>query len=118
MQVRMTRIYKGQIYSPTVGDMAPNPHLTAIAIRSAITFAIYGILVLLVAWPTLLTYLSLVWAVRAVVDGFLGWFGAGVNGVSVGMLTEKGRKHYILGELVGVASRLILFGVFAYFVGF
>src|SRR5207249_5016109 len=114
-QVRMSRIYRGQIYSPTIGSMQPNPTLTAIAIRSAVTFAIYGVLVLLIAWPRLLTYLSLVWACRAIVDALLGWVGAGVHGTTVGILTEKGRKHYVLTESAGVASRLVLFAIFAHF---
>src|SRR6266481_3291217 len=97
-QVRMARIYRGQIYSPTIGPMEPNPTLTAIAISSAVTSAIYGILVLLIAWPRLLTYLSLVWVCGAVADAVLGWFGPGVGGPTVAMLTEKGRRRYVLGE--------------------
>src|SRR6266436_969611 len=93
-QVRMARIYKGQIYSPTIGAMEPNPTLTAIAIPATITFAIYGILVLLIAWPRLLTYLYLAWASRSIVDALLGWFGIEVHGVKVGIMTEKGRKQY------------------------
>ena len=117
-QVRMSRIYRGQIYSPTVGPIEPNPTLTAIAVRSAVTFAVYGVLVLLVAWPRLLTYLSLVWVCRAIADALLGWFRAGVGGPTRSMLTEKGRRRYFLGEAVAVVSRIAIFTGLAYFFGF
>jgi len=61
----------------TIGAMEPNPTLTATAIRSTITFAIYGIIVLLIAWPRLLTYLSLVWACRAIVTRSLAGLAQG-----------------------------------------
>src|SRR5262245_50414423 len=76
-QLRMSHIYRGKIYSPAIGPIEPNPTLTAIALRSAVTLAAYGLILLTIPWPRFLTYLSLVWVWRAAADIVFGRFGAG-----------------------------------------
>jgi hypothetical protein len=117
-QVRMYFIYTGRIHSPTIGSIDGGPTLRAVAIRSAVTFAIYGFLVLLIPWPRLLTYVSMVWLCKEIVDALLGWVGRGVHGSTSVMLTEKGRKHYVISEFVAVLSRAVVLAVCAYFFGF
>ena len=117
-QVRMYFIYAGRIYSPTIGAVEGGPTLRAVAIRSAITFIIYGFIVLLVPWPRLLTYVSAVWLCRAAIDTVFGWFGMGVNGVTVAVSTEKGRRHYLVSQAVAVFSRAIVVAVCGYFLDF
>jgi len=111
-------IYTGRIYSPTIGTIEGGPSLRAVAVRSAVTFAIYGFLVLLVTWPRLLTYVSLVWLCRAAVDTILGWFGGGVHHITVAVSTDKGRRHYFVSQAVAVLSRAVLVLVCGYFFGF
>ncbi|SRR6266516_3399682 len=117
-QVRMFRIYRGQIYSPTIGEMQPNPTLSAIAIRSAVTFAVIAVLFVLVPWPRVLTYITGVWVFRAVVDVFLCWLGRGQFSVTAPMLTEKGRRAFVLNSAAKVVGNGVWFGVCIYFFGF
>jgi hypothetical protein len=117
-QVRMARIYRGDIYSPTIGAMEPNPTLSAIAVRSAVTFAIFGVLFLLVPWPRVLTYITGAWVCRAVIDVFLCWLGRGQFIVAAPMLTDKGQRHYLLNTSAKVVGNALWFGVCIYFFGF
>src|SRR6266849_157002 len=110
-QVRMFRIYRGQTYSPTIGAMEPNPTLSAIAIRSAVTFAIVAILFLLVSWPRVLTYIAGLWMCRAGVDVFLCWTGRGQFSVTAPVLTDKGRRSYLLNSAAKVVGAAVWFGV-------
>ena len=117
-QVRMFRIYRGQIYSSTIGEMQPNPTLSAIAIRSAVTFAVFAALFLLVPWPRVLTYITGVWVCRAAVDVFLCWLGRGQFSVTAPMLTEKGRRAFVVNRAAKVVGNGTWFGVCIYFFGF
>jgi hypothetical protein len=117
-QVRMFRIYRGQIYSPTIGEMQPNPTLSAIAIRSAVTFAVFAALFLLVPWPRVLTYITGVWVFRAVIDVFLCSVGRGQFSITAPMLTEKGRGAFVVNSAAKVVGNGIWFGVCTYFFGF
>jgi hypothetical protein len=117
-QVRMFRIYRGQIYSPTIGAMQPNPTLSTIAIRSAVTFAVFAALFLLAPWPRVLTYITGVWVCRALVDVFLCWLGRGQFSVVASMLTDKGRRGYLLNTSAKVVGNGAWFGVCIYFFGF
>jgi hypothetical protein len=117
-QVRMFRIYRGQIHSSTIGQMQPNPTLSAIAIRSAVTFAVFAVLFLLVPWPRVLTYITGVWVFRAVVDVFLCWLGRGQFSVTAPMLTEKGQRAFVLNSAAKVVGNGVWFGVCIYFFGF
>jgi len=111
-------IYTGRIYSPTIGPIEGGPTLRAAAARSAITFVIYGFIVLLVPWPRLITYVSVVWLCRATLDTILGWFGQGIHAVTIAISTEKGRRHYLLSQSVAVFSRAVVVAVCGYFFGF
>src|SRR5881409_1360956 len=117
-QVRMFHIYRGQIFSPTMGSMQPNPTLSSIAIRSAVTFAVFAVLLLLVPWPRVLTYITGVWVCRAVVDVFLCLLGRGQFSAVAPMLTDKGRRGYLLNTLAKVIGNGVWFGVCIYFFGF
>lgn len=116
-QVRMSFIYTGRIHSPTIGPVNA-PTLRAMALLSAVQFAIYGFLVLLIPWPRLLTYASIVWLCRAIIAGLLGWVGRGVHGSTPAMLTQKGRRYYVILEFVGVLIRAVVFAACAFFFGF
>ena len=119
-QVRMYFIYTGRTYSPTIGAVEGGPTLRAIAIRSAITLAVYGVIALLVPWPRLITYVSVVWLCGAAFDTILGGFGRGVHGVTVAVMSnsEKGRRHFLVLQSVAVLSRAVLVLVCGYFFGF
>ena len=117
-QVRMFRIYRGQVYSATVGAMEPNPTLSAIAIRSAITFAIFAVVLLVIPLPRALTYITGVWACRAVVDVFLCLAGTGQYSATAAIMTAKGRKHHVFQEAAKVIGNGVWFGVCIYFFGF
>ena len=117
-QVRMFRIYRGQAYSPTIGAMEPNPTLSAIAIRSAATFAVFVFIFLLVPWPKFLTYITGVWVCRAIVDVLLCWLGKGQFSAAAPMLTDKGRRGYLLSTSTKVIGNAVWFGVCIYFFGF
>src|ERR1035437_2315949 len=110
-QVRMFRIYRGQVYSPTIGAMEPNPTLTAIAIRSAITFAIFAVVFLLIPLPRALPYITAVWVSRAVVDVFLCLAGTGQYSVTAAIMTAKGRKHHVFQEAAKVIGNGVWFGM-------
>lgn len=111
-------IYTGRIGSPTIGPIDGGPTLRAVAIRSAVVCTIYGVLVLLIPWPRLLTYVSIVWVCKEMVDAVLGWFGRGVHGVEATMMTNIGRRYYLVVQAVGVLSRAVLVLLFAHFFGF
>ena len=117
-QVRVYFIYTRRIESPTIGPIDGGPTLRAIAIRSAVVCTIYGILVLLIPWPKLLTYVSIVWVCKEMVDAVLGWVGKGVHGVVAAMMTDKGRRHYVIVQAVAVLSRAFLVLLCAHFFGF
>ncbi len=108
-QVRMFRIYSGQIVSSTIGEMLPNPTLSAIAIRSAVTFAVFAVLVLLIPWPKVLTYITGVWVIRAVIDVLLCWPGRGQFRVTASMLTEEGRGSVVLNSAAKVVGNCLWF---------
>jgi hypothetical protein len=115
-QVRMYFIYTGRAHSPMIGHIDGGPTLRAVAIRSAVAFAIYGFLVLFIPWPRVLTYVCIVWLCLEIVDAVLGWYGRGVQGSTI--TTMKGRRHYLIVECAGVAMRAILVGICLYFFGF
>jgi len=92
----MYLIYTRRIYSQAMGDFEGGSVLRAIALCASITAAIYGFIVLLVPWPQLLTYVSIVWLCRGALDAALGWFGSGIHGVDVSVSTDKGRRHYLM----------------------
>ena len=117
-QVRMYFIYTGRIHSPAIGLIQGNPTLRAVAIRSVVTSAIYGFVVLFVRWPQLLTYLSIVWSCREIVDDVLGWCGRGTHGVQWMVINEKGRRHVVIVDCFGIGVNLILVVVFVHFFGF
>lgn len=114
----MFRIYRGYIHSPGTGDMQPNPTLSAVAARSAVTFAVFSILLLLILWPRVLTYITAGWVCRGVVDVFLCWHGMGQFRVTAPMLTQKGRRAYLLSTAGKVIGNAVWFGVCVYFFGF
>jgi hypothetical protein len=116
-QVRMFHIYRGQT-SPTLRTIEPSPVMSAIAIRSAVTFAVVAILFLVVSWPQVLTYITGLWLCRAVVDVFLCWAGRAQFSVTVPMLTEKGRRRYLISSAAKVVGNAMWFGVCVYFFGF
>jgi hypothetical protein len=117
-QVRMFRIYRGHIHSPTVRAMQPNPTLSAIAIRSAVTFAVFAALFLVVPWPRVLTYITGVWVCRAVIDVVLCWLGRGQFSITAPMLTDKGRRVFLLNSASKVVGNSVWLGVCVYFFGF
>lgn len=117
-QIRMYFIYTGRIYSPTIGAIEGGSTLRAVAIRSAITCVIYGFIVLLIPWPRLITYVSVVWLCRAALDTILGWFGGGIHAVTAAVSTDKGRRHYLVSQSVAVLNRAVLALVCGYFFGF
>ena len=117
-QVRMYFIYTGHIHSPQIGDIQGGPTLRAIAVRSAVVFAIYGFLVLFIPWPRVLTYVSIVWLCKEIVDDALGWYGRGIQGSTMAIMNEKGRRHYMIVALFGVAIRVVLCGICLHYFGF
>jgi hypothetical protein len=117
-QVRMYFIYTRRIESPTIGPIDGGPTLRACAIRSAVVCTIYGVLVLLSTWPRLLTYVSIVWVCKEIVDAVLGWVGKGVHGVEAAIMTDKGRRNYLIVQAVAILSRVVLVLVCAHFFGF
>jgi len=117
-QVRMYFIYTGRIESPAIGRIEAGRTLRAIAVGSALVFTIYGVLVLVIPWPRLLTYVSVVWVCKELVEAILGWVGKGVHGVEASMMTDKGRRGYVVVHAFAVLSRVALVLVFAYFFGF
>ena len=117
-QVRMFRIYRGHIHSPTVRAMQPNPTLSAIAIRSAVTFAVFAALFLVVPWPRVLTYITGVWVCHAVIDVVLCWLGRGQFSITAPMLTDKGRRVFLLNSASKVVGNSVWLGVCVYFFGF
>jgi hypothetical protein len=117
-QVRMFRIYRGSIYSPTIGAMEPNPTLSAIAIRSAVTFAVFAFLFVFIPWPKILTYITAVWVFRALIDILLSWAGRGQFLVTASVMTEKGRRHLVYSSVAKAIGNCVWFGVCIYFFGF
>jgi hypothetical protein len=108
-----------RLSSQAMGDFEGGPVLRAIALRAAITAAIYGFLVLLVPWPRLLTYVCIVWLCRVAIDGILGWFGMGIHGCRpLSVSTDKGRQHYLASRFVAVFIRAVLVMACGYFFGF
>ncbi len=114
MQSRIFLVYRGKIDSPSTGFYRgdePNVVMSAIAIRSAVTFSIFGLLLVLVTWPRVLTYISGVWVCRAIVDVVLCWLGKGQYSVTAALLTEKGRRGLLLQESAKVVGNGVWFVV-------
>src|SRR5258708_26684622 len=114
MQVRMALVYQGMINSAVTGSYRgsePQPVLFSIAARSAVTFAIFGILIIVVPWPRTLTYLTGVWTCRAVLDAVLCWLGRGQYSVTVATLTAKGRRGFLLQESAKVVGNGVWLGL-------
>ena len=119
-QVRITLVYMGIIDSPTVGSFqdVPTPNkLSAISIRSAITFTIFGFLFVFVAWPKLLTYFAAVWTIRAFIDAVLLCFGRGIHAIQGDAFAQVQRASVLPAFAKVIGSGLWLAG-FAYFFGF
>jgi len=110
-------IYTGRTYSPMVGAIEGGPTLGAVAIGSGIAFAIYGFIALLIPWPRLITYVSVVWLCRAAFDAVLGWFGKGAHRIRLVESSGNLRRHYVLCETVAVVSRGILVLACGHFFG-
>lgn len=120
-QIHMWRVYSGKVDSPTTGFSKggePSGPLASTAIRSAISFAVYGILVLVVRWPQLLTYLAAFWVIRSVADLVICALGRGMYSVDMRILNEKGQKAYVINQFYWVLFRVALFGACIYFFGF
>jgi hypothetical protein len=117
-QLRMYGIYRGSVYSSAIGSIEPNPVLSAIALRSAITFAIFAFLVLLVPWPRVLTYVTGLWVCRAIIDTILCSLGRGQYRIVASMLTDRGRKASVLNASSKAVGNALWFGTCIYFFGF
>ena len=120
-QSRMIFIYRRKIDSPTTGLFRgdkPNVVMSSIATRSAITFTIFGVLLLVVPWPQVLTYISGTWVCRAVIDAVLCWLGRGQYTVTVAVMNSKGRRYYLFEESAKVIGNGLWFGACIYFIGF
>jgi hypothetical protein len=117
-QVRMYFIYTGRIHSQVIGNIDGGPTLRAVAIRSAVAFVVYGFLLLVMLWPRVLTYVSVVRLCMEIIDATLGWFGRGVHGITIAVSTEKGRRYQFFLQSVGVLIRAALVLVCAHFFGF
>ena len=123
MQARMIIVYRGKIDSPTTGfhrGGEPNVVMSSIAIRSAATFALFGVLFLVIAWPRVLTYITGTWTCRAVLDLFFCRLGFGQYSVTAALLTDtdKGRRGYLLQESAKIMGNGLWFGACIYFFGF
>ncbi len=116
-QVRMFFIYRGRIYSPTIGAMEPNPTLSAVAIRSAVTCIVFAVLVLLIPWPKLLTYIFVALTARALLDAIFCAFSRGIYGVTAATLTPKGHRAVFVNSLSKAVGNAVLCGVCIYFIG-
>jgi len=106
-------IYLGLMPHPFI----PQGSLHAkIAIRSAISFIIYGFIVLLVPWPRLVTYFCAVLVCKTIIDLILGLLGIGMYGNMVeSRVNLKSNGTYL-------TSKIFVFGLFvglcAYLFGF
>ena len=78
-QARMYFVYKGVVQSPTVGPFdGPQPTLMHTALRSALSFVIFGLILPFVSWPTLVIGIVGVIVLRSVIDVFLFLVGVGM----------------------------------------
>ena len=116
-QFRMFLVYRGRIYSPTVGAMEPNPTLSAVAMRSALTCIVFAALVLLVPWPKLITYIFAAFTVRALLDTILATFGRGIHAMPCVELTPKDRRAVFVNALSKVIGNAALCAICIYFIG-
>jgi hypothetical protein len=124
MQVRMSLIYSGKIDSPVTGfyrGQGGNATLRSIAIRSAISCSAYGIIFLTVPWPTVLTFIAIIWTSNALFDFVLFWFGAGVYSIDMNIVKLEARRGVVV-ELVARQLALLAFkgclvGLCIYFFG-
>jgi hypothetical protein len=116
-QFRMFLIYRGRIYSPTVGAMEPNPTLSTVAIRSSLTCIVFAALVLLVPWPRLITYVFAALTARALLDTILSAFGRGIHAIPAVTLTPKGRRAVFFNSLAKVVGNAVLCAICIYFIG-
>jgi hypothetical protein len=112
-QVRMFFVYTGRVRSSTVVPVE-GAALAATAAKRALAFSAYGIILLFVAWPKLLTYVSTVW----IVEGSVGSVIARVRAVGVSVSTEAGRRRYFLRMLFSLGLRGLAFLAAVYWLGF
>jgi hypothetical protein len=117
-QLRMYLIYAGRIHSPAIGAIDAGPALGAVAIRSLVSFAIYGFLVLVVPWPRLITYVSLVWLCKGVVQAITAWLGTRRNNPPLAIASQKGRGYLLSVEVAALLTRAVVTAACAFFLGF
>jgi len=113
----MCLIYPGSISSPTVGIIGNNGNLKSLAVRSAITFVIYGFIILLIPWPRFVTYIAALWTLRAMADTTLAFNGRGIHALTLASRTLEGRRHYMISQTIAFFNRALL-TVSAYFLGY
>ena len=122
IQYRMFLIYGGKLDSPTTGfykGQGSNPHLQHIAIRSSLSWAIFGIVFLFVKWPQLLSWITGLWAMRSfAIDGTLLSYYRGVYGFDAMTLTPQGLQSAMreqrIKQVVIMLVNFALFGICIY----
>ena len=77
---------------------SPQPALVHSALSDAITFACYGMIVLLIRWPKLVTYIIAVLLLKSLINMILASLGLGkFSGIE---LAPKGKRYQTLLESV------------------
>ena len=104
--------------TPTLGAMQAGPHLRAAAVRSCLSFAAYGLILLLVPWPRLLTYITTVWLARNVIGALMAFKGWDAAGVDQSLMTEEGRRRHRMIQAAGAGLGIVIVAICAFFFGF
>ena len=119
MQLRMVFVYTGRAQSATVGPLVgPQPTLTHVAVRSAITFFALALVFFLVSWPKLLLVIAGVLLARAVIDLVLFSFSIGMFRLYAPNGSFANARSSLLAKQIG---NIVFFGLAAaivfYFLG-
>jgi hypothetical protein len=123
LQIRMFLIYCGKIDSPAIGffkGQGANHELASNAIRSALKWAVFGLIFVLVHWPQSLTYITAVWASFTLVDLILLFFGTGRYSLSTfpPQVQKSLLARQVKTALTVFAFKSLFFLVSVYYLGF
>ena len=114
-QLRMTMVYLGVLHSPVIGIAGLQPALVHVAFRDVLKYSGFAVVLFVVRWPVVVTYLLAVPLGISVLEFLLAIFGIGRFG-SI-QLAPRGRAYTAALELVPCTFWLVGVALSRYFIG-
>ena len=116
MQLRMTLVYMGVFSSSVVGQVSSTESLIHTSLRSAVPSLVCSVILFIIQWPMIITYVVGVFAIREIIDLFLVLFCVG--NYRVAKDSTELRLHHFKVQIMVVATYLIVILISSYYLGY